>query len=317
MSLLATKLPQIRSWNGAPARLATALVLATMLVSCGTEFLPDPQQADTSEQLFPVPGRPDLAVRTSLGITGFLTAVQDPEGTVTTFDPITGSGRIEARSIVIEGILSPGNTPGCIDFSGDVTFNTSSTFLAEIGGTNVCTEYDHVNVANTLTINGATLQVVLVNSYVPVAGQRFDILDWGTIVGSFGVIDTSAAPLTGGLFWDTTLLHTTGELVIGSSADTDGDGVGDHIDNCTLVINPAQRDTDFDGFGNVCDPDFDNSLLVDTADLSFFNTRFFSADPDADLNGDGFVNATDLAILKSFFFKPPGPSALAPELAPD
>ena len=31
-----------------------------------------------------------------------------------------------------------------------------------------------------------------------------------------------------------------------------------------------------------------------------------------DLNGDGIVNGADLAILKTFFFGPPGPSGLVP-----
>jgi hypothetical protein len=95
-------------------------------------------------------------------------------------------------------------------------------------------------------------------------------------------------------------------------ADTDGDGLADYIDNCMLVSNSAQRDTDGDGYGNICDPDFDNDLIVNASDLAFFKTKFFSSDTDADLNGDNVVNAADLAILKTMFFKPPGPSGLAP-----
>ena len=52
----------------------------------------------------------------------------------------------------------------------------------------------------------------------------------------------------------------------------------------------------------------DNSLVVDAADLEFFKTKFFSSDPDADLTGDNIVNSTDLVILKTMFFSPPGPS---------
>ena len=35
--------------------------------------------------------------------------------------------------------------------------------------------------------------------------------------------------------------------------DMDGDGVEDHEDNCWLVYNPDQKDTDGDGIGDVCD----------------------------------------------------------------
>ncbi len=68
-----------------------------------------------------------------------------------------------------------------------------------------------------------------------------------------------------------------------AATDTDGDGVNDSSDNCIQVHNPLQRDTDFDGYGNFCDPDFDNNLIVNAADLAFFKTKFFSTDPDADL----------------------------------
>ena len=79
-----------------------------------------------------------------------------------------------------------------------------------------------------------------------------------------------------------------------------------------LRANPAQRDTHSDGYGNYCDPDFENNGVVNASDLAQFKARSFTADPDADLNDDGVVNAADLAILKSMFFNPPGPSAFAP-----
>jgi hypothetical protein len=82
----------------------------------------------------------------------------------------------------------------------------------------------------------------------------------------------------------------------------------DSSDNCIQVKNSLQRDTDVDGYGNFCDPDFDNNHIVGASDLAYFKSKFFSTDPDADLNGDGSVNGGDLAILKSLFFQPPGPS---------
>ena len=81
-------------------------------------------------------------------------------------------------------------------------------------------------------------------------------------------------------------------------------------DNCILIQNSLQRDTDGDGYGNYCDPDFNNDMIVNSADLAYFKTKFFTTDPDADLNGDGVVNAGDLTILKLFLFEPPGPSCI-------
>jgi hypothetical protein len=97
-----------------------------------------------------------------------------------------------------------------------------------------------------------------------------------------------------------------------ADADSDGDGVADSADNCTLVANAGQRDSNGDGFGNVCDADLNNDNIVNAADLGLLRLAFFSADADADLNGDGVVNAADLGIFKSLYFQPPGPSGIAP-----
>jgi hypothetical protein len=98
-----------------------------------------------------------------------------------------------------------------------------------------------------------------------------------------------------------------------STADSDGDGVADVADNCIQIANADQRDTDDDGYGNICDPDFDNNETVDFADLAYLKSAFFGSDPLTDLDGDGKTDFADLAILKSMFFGSPGPSGLAPE----
>lgn len=49
--------------------------------------------------------------------------------------------------------------------------------------------------------------------------------------------------------------------------DTDLDGIEDDVDNCTLIANAGQEDSDGDGYGNICDGDFDNDLLIGLADF--------------------------------------------------
>jgi hypothetical protein len=46
-------------------------------------------------------------------------------------------------------------------------------------------------------------------------------------------------------------------------------------------------------------------------DLGLLRLAFFSADVDADFDGDGVVNATDLGIMRQRFFSAPGPSGIA------
>ena len=90
--------------------------------------------------------------------------------------------------------------------------------------------------------------------------------------------------------------------------DTDSDGVLDPVDNCTLLSNKDQRDTDGDHYGNRCDPDFDNNGIVDRADAAYMRSVYGSNNADADLDGDGIVGPRDVVILRSFLGKPPGPS---------
>ena len=100
------------------------------------------------------------------------------------------------------------------------------------------------------------------------------------------------------------------------AGDLDADGVPDETDNCTSVANPAQVDTDGDGFGNRCDPDFDQNGVVNFVDLVRLKQKFFQADALTDLNGDGVVNFADLAILKASFFRAPGPKCASCPIDP-
>ena len=96
--------------------------------------------------------------------------------------------------------------------------------------------------------------------------------------------------------------------------DADQDGISDFLDNCLGVYNPDQRDTDGDGFGNMCDPDFDNNGIVNINDLLRLKNgiNVAPADPNLDLNGDGAVSINDLNRLRSYLGKPPGPAAQPP-----
>ena len=59
----------------------------------------------------------------------------------------------------------------------------------------------------------------------------------------------------------------------GGGDDTDGDGVLDLDDNCVVVANPAQRDTDGDGLGNFCDADLNNDGIVNAHRSGYLQGR--------------------------------------------
>jgi uncharacterized protein (TIGR03790 family) len=108
------------------------------------------------------------------------------------------------------------------------------------------------------------------------------------------------------------------------NSDRDNDGVDDSVDNCSAIPNPEQRDTNGDGFGNLCDADVDGDGIVTTSwgevlpltrcgDVEWIGlaVQHGRYDPNYDLDGDGRVDDLDVAIAALNLFLAPGPSGLA------
>ncbi|MEQ1801025.1 MAG: dockerin type I domain-containing protein [Gammaproteobacteria bacterium] len=99
--------------------------------------------------------------------------------------------------------------------------------------------------------------------------------------------------------------------------DIDGDGIYDASDNCVLMANPTQLDSNADGYGNICDADLNSSGSVTAADYAILRSVLNLAAASsqtaagADFNGSGTVTAADYAILRSKIGTAPGPSGLA------
>ncbi|MFK8014090.1 MAG: peptidoglycan DD-metalloendopeptidase family protein [Gammaproteobacteria bacterium] len=110
--------------------------------------------------------------------------------------------------------------------------------------------------------------------------------------------------------------HSSAQARLGGD-DSDGDGVDDFFDNCRFLSNPAQRDTDEDGYGNACDTDLNNDGTTNAQDLGLLRSAFFTApgvagwNPNADFNGDNVINVIDLGALRASFFDAPGPSGMS------
>ncbi|MDH5255952.1 MAG: dockerin type I domain-containing protein, partial [Gammaproteobacteria bacterium] len=99
--------------------------------------------------------------------------------------------------------------------------------------------------------------------------------------------------------------------------DTDADRAPNELDNCTLVSNASQCDSDGDGFGNRCDADLNNNGATNAQDATLFRAQLGQpsvapAYNAADLNCNGFVNAQDSTLFRSLLGNPPGPSGLQP-----
>lgn len=88
----------------------------------------------------------------------------------------------------------------------------------------------------------------------------------------------------------------TDELIRGSSpldSDTDDDLVPDNLDNCVVVQNFNQLDSDSDEEGDECDLDDDNDGVSDAEESVIGDDGFITNVYLADSDGDGFNDSTD------------------------
>jgi hypothetical protein len=91
----------------------------------------------------------------------------------------------------------------------------------------------------------------------------------------------------------------------GLAPDFDNDGIPDVLDKCSIdsrnATAPATCDTDTDGYGNVCDGDFDQNYSVIASDFSSYFVPAFKGfiaptrGQDMDCGG-GLPNANDFSM---------------------
>ena len=101
-------------------------------------------------------------------------------------------------------------------------------------------------------------------------------------------------------------LSTSFELSIGSDptkADTDGDGIPDGVEYKGYNTSPTVVDTDGDGCPDGREiASLDGNTLVNSLDLLLIANRFNRRDlPVQDVNKDGVINSTDLALTARNF----------------
>ncbi len=122
-------------------------------------------------------------------------------------------------AVTVNGNLSPGNSPGQMDFNGqNLTLGSASTITMELGGTTRGTgasNYDSLIDIGTLTLGG-TWTVSSFNAFNPAVSNMFDLFDATTVDASgFNVGSDLLLPtLGGGLSWDTSGFTTNGQIVV-------------------------------------------------------------------------------------------------------
>jgi hypothetical protein len=129
----------------------------------------------------------------------------------------SGNGSGDAGGpTIIAGQFSPGASPGTLE-GDDIVLLADAWLTLEVAGRIPGLEYDRVVAADELHLDG-TMEIVLLDGFMPIAGDIFDFFDWGTLTGQFSNIIVPG--LEGGLEWDLSSLYVNGEVgVDGPSTD--------------------------------------------------------------------------------------------------
>jgi hypothetical protein len=93
--------------------------------------------------------------------------------------------------VVDAGTLTPGDSKtsaGMLAVSGTYHQNSGGALNIAIGGTTAGTKYDQLNVTGAATLMG-TLNLSLLNGFVPTVGSTFEILNASSVSGTFSTVN--------------------------------------------------------------------------------------------------------------------------------
>ncbi len=206
-----------------------------------------------------------------------------------------GAGMYGVVNVSQGGIYAPGNSPGistaaAVSFDSTPVSSGAPLLQIELGGTTLGTQYDRLHVTGPLSLGG-TLQVLLVNTatFTPAAGDSFDILDWGSLTGTFSHLNLPA--LSAPLGWDTSQLYIDGKLIV-----------------TPFVPGDFNRD------GQVTSADIP-AMLSALTDLNAYKTQYGLSDPNliaiGDLNNSGTLTNADLQPLLDLIANNSGSGSVA------
>jgi hypothetical protein len=111
---------------------------------------------------------------------------------------LAGTGTIQA-TVVNSGVTSPGGSPGTLTLGPGEDYQqvAGGTLRIELGGHNPGTQYDQLVVGGNASLAG-TLELALINGFVPQPGDQFQVLTCGSQTGPFSQIN---APAVSGATW--------------------------------------------------------------------------------------------------------------------
>jgi len=114
-------------------------------------------------------------------------AIQNTSGST-----IQGSGVIRA-SVLNEGSMIPGGSPGKLDITGDYTQTSTGTLTMEIGGAAPGSGHDQLTIQGAAILAGQ-LNVSFLNAFEPAATDFFALLSYASLSGTFSSVTGAVTP---------------------------------------------------------------------------------------------------------------------------
>ncbi len=191
------------------------------------------------------------------------------------------------------GSVNPGASPGTLYIIGDFPMSSDASFSPELGGVLQSTDYDLLKVNGQAQLGG-TLNISLINAYVPTIEDQFEVMKFDSRSGEFAsvVFDAYLVTVT---YTDSNVVLSNIELANQSpTATTDILGTNEDI---ALDVNVLSNDSDPEGdslsIETFTQPS--NGSVVQFGDSTLRyqpNTNFFGLDTFQYTINDGQGNST-------------------------
>jgi hypothetical protein len=103
---------------------------------------------------------------------------------------LKGRGTIDVTNATFTnfGTVNPGLSPGKLNITGDLPQEPGSVINIELAGTVVDSSYDQLNISGVASLDG-TLNINLINNFIPVIGDTFEIMTAASHSGAFNTIN--------------------------------------------------------------------------------------------------------------------------------
>ncbi|MBA4105475.1 MAG: hypothetical protein C0485_06925 [Pirellula sp.] len=203
---------------------------------------------------------------------------------------LSGNGVLRNDFLLADGAaVAPGASAGFLTIDGDISINSGGRLNIELGGSQAGLGYDQLNVAGHTALDGALLDLSLINDFLPQVNDVFTVLTADSLAGMFA--------------------NSTG---LNTIAD------GWRVD---WALSASGGDVSLKALSVAMQGDFDGSGVVDAGDLaawkSGFGANFAASHSQGDANGDGRVDGADYLVWQRQLGSvgSPPPAAAVPEPA--